>query len=171
MEIEKIFYFIIHPEFEGFLLYLRVIFIVISLIFLISIIILFLKTSWGRARYLEAITEFVAYRPFGVKETFKHWNKIMKRLETDREFEYKLAVIESDSLLDAVFKKMGYKGEDFIQKLEQIDPSVLSNLKEVWKAHKIRDNVVHDPDYQLTLDQAKTVLAIYEKALRELEVF
>jgi len=168
---EKIFYFIIHPEFGGFLLYLKIIFIVISLIFLLSIIILLLKTSWMRCRYLEGVTEFIAFRPFGVKETFKHWNKIIKRLETDREAEYKLAVIEADGLLDKVLKRMGYKGESFDQRLEQIDLSVLPNLEEVWKVHKTRNNIIHDPDYRLTLDQAKEMLEIYEKTLRDLEMF
>ncbi len=168
---EKIFYFIIHPEFRGFLLYLRIIFIVISSFFLLSIIILLLRSSWMKDRYLEALTEFVTYRPFGVKETFKQWNKIVKRLETDREAEYKLAVIEADGLLESVLERMGYKGDNFVQRLEQIDPSVLPNLEEVWKAHKTRNNIVHDPDYRLILAQAKTMLEIYEKALRDLEMF
>lgn len=168
---EKIFYFIMHPEFIGFFPYLRIIFIVISSIFLIGIIILLLRSSWAKYRYLEAITEFITYRPFGVKKTFKYWNKIIKRLETDKEGEYKLAVIEADSLLDSVLERIGYKGDSLVQRLEQIDQSVLPNLEEIWKVHKTRDNIVHDPDYQLTLDQAKTVLAIYEKALRDLEMF
>ncbi len=167
---ENIIYFIVHPEFTGHFLYLKIIFILISLILLIGLIILLLKSSWMRSRYLEALTEFVTYRPFGVKETFKHWNKIIKRLETDREAEYKLAVIEADGLLDAVLKKMGYKGDSSAQRLEQIDLSVLPNLEEVWKAHKTRDNIVHDPDYRLTLDQAKRVLEVYEKTLRNLEL-
>ena len=160
-----------HPEFTGFFLYLKIIFILISLFFLISIIILLLKSSWLKRRYLESVTEFITYRPFGVKETFKHWNKIIKRLETDREAEYKLAVIEADGLLDSVLEKMGYKGDSFAQRLEQIGPSVLPNLEEVWKVHKTRNNIVHDPDYRLTLAQAKTMLEIYEKTLRDLEMF
>lgn len=168
---ENIIYFIIHPEFTGILLYLKIIFILISSFFLLAVIILLLKTSWARYRYLEEITEFITFRPFGVKETFKHWNKIIKRLETDRESEYKLAVIEADGLLDSVLKRMRYKGDSFSQRLEQIDPSVLPNLEEVWKVHKTRNNIVHDPDYLLTLDQAKRVLEVYEKTLRNLEMF
>jgi hypothetical protein len=167
----SIFSFIWRPEFKGTLLYIKNAFIAISLIFLAGIVVLLILSTWLKRRLLEDLTEFSTFRPFGAKETFKQWNRIAKRMETDKEVEFKLAVIEADSLLDDTLKKMGYKGETMGDRLKQLSSVILPNLDQVWEAHKIRNNVVHDPDYRLTLDQAKRVLGTYERALRDLEVF
>jgi len=154
-----------------FLFYLKIIFIIFALIFAGGIITLLFKNTWLKRRILEDLVEFVAYRPFGVKKTFKQWTKITKRLETGKEAECKLAVIEADSLLNDIFKKMGYSGETIGEILKQLDSTTLPNIEQIWEAHKIRNNVVHDPDYRFTLDEAKKTLGIYEKALRDLETF
>ena len=154
-----------------FLFYLKVIFIIFALIFVGSIIALLFKNTWLKRRILEDLVEFVAYRPFGAKKTFKQWTKITKRLETGKEAECKLAVIEADSLLNDIFKKMGYSGETIGEILKQLDSTTLPNIEQIWEAHKIRNNVVHDPDYRFTLDEAKKTLGIFEKALRDLEMF
>lgn len=164
----NIFLFITSPT---FLFYLKIIFIVIGALFLLAIIFLLLKNSWVKRRFLEDWTEFFIYRPFGVKKTFKQWAKVLKRLDTGKEADYKLAVIEADSLFNDILKKMGYKGETMAKILEQLDATILPNIEQIWKVHKIRNNVVHDPDYELSLEQAREVLGIYEKTFRTLEMF
>lgn len=163
--------FITSPEIAEILSVLKIIFIILSLLFIVGIIFLLLKNSWLKFRFLESFTEFFIYRPFGVKRTFKQWLKITKRLETGREADYKLALLEADNLLDEILNKIGYKGESLGEKLKQLDPGTLPNLEEVWQAHKVRNNIVHDPDYRLSLEKAKKVMGIYEQALRDLEMF
>jgi len=154
-----------------FLFYLKIVFIVIASFFLLGIIFFLLKNSWLKSRFLENWTEFFIYRPFGVKKTFKQWAKVLKRLDTGKEADYKLAVIEADDLLNDILKKMGYKGETMAKILEQLDANILSNIEQIWKVHKIRNNVVHDPDYKFSLEQAREALGIYEKTFRALEMF
>ncbi|MBU2635421.1 hypothetical protein KJ841_03060 [Patescibacteria group bacterium] len=164
----NIFSIIISPT---FLFYLKIAFIVIGALFLLGIIFLLLKNSWLKRRFLEDWTEFFIYRPFGVKKTFKQWAKVLKRLETGKEADYKLAVIEADGLLNDILKKMGYKGETMAKILEQLDSTVLPDIEQIWEVHKIRNKVVHDPDYELNLEQARKILGIYEKSFRTLEMF
>ncbi len=163
--------FITSFEFDVIFVYLKIIFIIFALIFLGSIIILLFKNTWLKRRFLEDITEFFTYRPFGVKRIFKQWAKIIKRLETGREGECKLAIIEADSLFNDILKEMGYGGETTSEKLKQLDSVTLPNIEQIWEAHRTRNNVVHDPDYHLTLEQAKKTMGIYEQALRDLEMF
>jgi len=154
-----------------FIFYLKIIFIVFGALFLLGIIFLLLKNTWLKRRFLEDWTEFLIYRPFGVKKTFKQWAKVLKRLDTGKEADYKLAVIEVDGLLSDILKKMGYKGETMAKILEQLDATILPNIEQIWKVHKIRNNVVHDPDYELSLEQARKILGIYEESFRTLEMF
>lgn len=163
--------FILYPSFEGKLLFFKIIFILISLILAVLIIILFFKSSWSRYFLFEDLTEAFTARPYGAKKAFKEWLKIKNLLFSQRESDYKLALIEADNLLDEILTKMGYKGDNLIERLNQLDQSILPNLDEVFKAHKIRNNVVHDPDYKLTYEEVKTCLDIYQKSLQDLEAF
>ena len=127
-----------------------------------------LKTNYLRVRILEDLFEFFSFRPIGAKKLIKQWQKTKGRLETELESEYKLAVIEADSALDEILKKMGYPGDTIGEKLEKINVAVLPSVEEVREAHKIRNNIVHDPDYRINLDGVKKVITIYEKALTDL---
>lgn len=163
--------FILSPEFKGIFAVLRIVLVAFSLVFAIGIIFLVSSASWLKRRTLESLTEFFTYHPYGVRKSYKRWLRISRRLGAGREAEYKLSIIEADSFLDEILKRMGYSGETMGDRLKKIDPAILPNIEEVWEARKARNNIVHDPDYRLSLDEAQRVIAIYEKALRSLEMF
>jgi len=167
----QIFSFIIYLSTTTIFFYFKLAFMVVSITFLFIIFLLLLKASWLKYLVLENAVEFITYRPFGAKKTFKKWIKIIKKLESNKESEYKLAIIEADNLLNDVFEKMDYKGKTMKEKLDQFEPAILPNIDEVRQAHQTRNDIVYDPDYQLTLDQAKKILDIYEKSFRDLELF
>jgi hypothetical protein len=85
------------------------------------------------------------------------------------ESEYKLAVIEADSVLDDILKRMGFAGQTLGERLEKLTSASLTNIEEVREAHKTRNNIVHDPNYRLSLDEARKLISIYEKALVDLQ--
>lgn len=113
--------------------------------------------------------EFFTFKPYGSKKIVKKWNKIKNRLNLPSESEHKLAIIEAEGLLDDIFKRIGFPGEVIGDRLKQITPLQLGNIEEIREAHKIRNNIVHDPDYRLSLEEAKKTFEIYEKALQNLE--
>jgi len=153
------------------IIFISKIFVLIFSLFLILIIIYFLiKTSFKKYIFLQDLIEFLTFKSYGVRKIGKNWAKIIERLEGGEE-EAKLAIIEADSLLNEILKRMGYKGETLGERLEQLTSANISNLEEVLEAHKIRNNIIHDPSYKLTLDQARRILAIYEKAFEGLEAF
>ena len=85
------------------------------------------------------------------------------------ESEHKLAVIEADSMLDNILKRMGFGGESLGERLEKLTVASLPNIEDAKEAHKIRSNIIHDPAYKLSLDEAKRIIEIYEKALTDLQ--
>ena len=154
-----------------FLFYLRIAFVIIGIVLFGAVVFFLLKNNWLRRRYLESIVEVISYHPFGAKKTFKQWNRLAKKLESGKEAEYKMVLVEADSLLASILQRMGYKGDNTRELLEQIDAKTLPNIENVWQAHKVRNNIVHDPDYELSLDEAKRMFQIYEQAFRDLEMF
>jgi len=159
---------IISPTIKGPLLWVKVIFILFSLFFLGGTIYFLLTTTWLKELFLQDFFEVLTYRPYWARQQKGRWKKIIKRLKTDSEAEYKLAVIEAEVMLNQVLERMGYPGS-LGEKLDKLTADALPNIIQLREAHQIHNNIVHDPDYKLTLEQAEKVVAVYEQALRDLE--
>lgn len=168
-ETSNIISYIFNPTFSGWFLIAKIIFIVFSLFFLGVIIFVLLRSKWLKYRLLEDLSEFLTYKPYGVRRMVKQWAKTTGRLATALESEYKLALIEADSIFDDILKRMGYAGTTLEERLEKLTSATLPNIDQIWEAHKIRNNIVHDPDYRLSLDEARKTLETYEQALRDLQ--
>lgn len=104
-------------------------------------------------------------------EILQKWNKIKERLENQKEAECRLAVIEADKLFDDFLIRIGYKGNDMGERLNTIDQSQLSVIDDIWRSHRIRNAIVHKPDFKLNCEEAADALKAYEKAFKEFELF
>ena len=169
MNINYLISFILNPPLFGWLFVLKILCIIVSLIFLGVIIFSLIKTTWLKRMIIWDAQEFLTYRPFGVSKVVGQWQEIKKRLETGIEPEAKLAIIEADKILDDTLNRMGFGGLTLGERLERLTAASLPNIEEVKQAHKIRNNIIHDPTYRLDLEEAKKVIAIYEKALTDLQ--
>lgn len=149
---------------------LKIFFIVFFLFLLFGIIYLLSKNRWLRLLFFQDLVEILTFRSYGLRKITKDWTKIIERLEKGSLSEAKLAIIEADDLLNDVLKRMGYEGESLGERIEQLTPDIISNLTEVLEAHKIRNNIIYDPDYRLSLDETRRILSLYKKALLDLEV-
>ena len=150
---------------------LKVIAVVVSVLLFVGIIfvILGLNTIYKIRRAIEL---FIAARriPKKKKKLVKKWQKIEDRLKSGQEAELKLAVIEADKFFDDILKKIGYLGKDMGERLRRINSSQIANIDDIWSAHKVRNNIVHDVDFRLTEFETERTVRAYKKTLEELEV-
>jgi len=148
---------------------LKSIFTVISFLLFIGVIFVIfgLRVIYRTKRTLRLL---VIPHHLPKKKLVKKWGQIEKRLESGQEAELKLAVIEADKFFDNILKKIGYFGKDMGERLKKINPGQMVNINDIWSAHKIRNNIVHDVDYKLISVDAERAVGAYKKALEELEV-
>ena len=139
---------------------------IFSGLFFILVLRLIIKTQIISARINE-VAEAIAKSTAPRKKAVKEWTAIIGRLRRGSEAELKLAVIEADKLFDDTIKRMGFTGEMMSERLKKIAPAQLSVIDSVWNAHKVRNNIVHTPDYKLSRLEAEAAIAVYEKALKE----
>jgi len=174
MEIETlkntIILYLLNPPMTGWLYNLRFAFIIISLVLFIGLIFLLMKNTWLKRLFIEDWIEFFTWKAFGIKTAEKDWKKIKERLNAGQESEYKLAVIEADNMLEGVLKKMEYGGTTLAEVLKTLPTAIFSNLEEVKLAHTLHENIVHDPDFRLSPDEAKKAIAAYEKFFIDSEI-
>lgn len=162
---------ILFPPMTGWLLAAKIFFILVSVSIVAFIIYVWITTPWLKRLILWNIKEFLTFRPYQIRKIDKDWMKILQRLESELETEYKLSVIEADLLLNDVMKRLGYEGKTLSEKLERVKPGVFVDLQSLKSADQIYQNLIYDTSYQLTQAQAKKMIAVIEKALSDLDAF
>lgn len=170
VDLKSIIAYFVSDELQEKLLFVRLAFMVVFLILIGAMIFLMAKTSYLKWLFLQDVVQFLTMRPFGAKKISKQWGKILNRLEAGTESDYKLAVIESDDMLDASLKRLGYDGATLEEKLGKLTSATLPNIKQLYELHRLRNNIVHDPDYILSLDETKKALDAFTQAFRDLQI-
>lgn len=161
--------FIFHPEFTGFLLFVKIIFIIISAVLIINIFYLLALSNWMSARYVKDWREFKGFESIDAQNISKKWEGIKKRIRSGKDIEHKLAVIESEeSLIDAL-RMMGFDGPTFEDQMRQAGSDDISNIKEVLEAHQVRNSIVNNPDKEITPEEAKKAVSAFEEAFEDLQ--
>lgn len=144
----------------------------IPLIALIFILILFLLY------YLQGKPDVSLTKSRGSATRLSHsvrskvrqkWQEITELSKVDGYSASNQAVIKADQLLDLVLEEKGLGGS-LGEKLKQAKDHFKSyeNYDDAWKAHKIRNSVVHQTDFDLNKRALKTTLKKYQSALKDL---
>jgi len=170
IDFNKIIFYLTSSEIQETLFPVKVVFSAIFVILMGIIVFIMSRTNYLKWLFVQDLTQFITMRPFGAKRITGQWNKVLGRLEAGAEAEYKLAVIEADDLMDASLKKMGYDGQTLEEKLGKLTSVTLPNIQQLLEVHRLRNNIVHDPDYRLTLEEAKKAMDVYNKAFQDLQI-
>jgi hypothetical protein len=166
--IKDFIYFISSSQIQDTLLPVRLVFVFFSVFFLVFVIYFMLNSSWLQYKFLEDVTEFFSWQAYGQRELSKQWDKIKKRIESGAESDYKLAIIDADDFLVEVLDNRGYDGKDFEEIIGKAGRLIAPILKEVLNAHETRNLIVYNPDYKLSVADAKKVLDTYESAVMDI---
>lgn len=98
------------------------------------------------------------------------WEEINQMINTGGPANFRQSIVEADKLVDYVLKSK-VPGETMGERLKSakkiFTPTVYDNL---WKAHKVRNKVVHEADSETLSFDAKTAIKNFEKALKELKI-
>lgn len=103
------------------------------------------------------------------EEIKKRWQEIEGLLNRKNEMSFKLAVLEADKLLDHVLKYMGFGGSSLGERLK-LACYKFNKLHQVWPAHKVRNQLVHETNYHLGYRKVKDVIKKFRKALEEIGI-
>ncbi len=74
---------------------------------------------------------------------------------------------DADKLFDYTMKQLGYPGETMAERLK-VAQTKLSDRESVWRAHKLRNSLAHDMDFDLVPSQVRGALAAFERGLKDL---
>jgi len=94
------------------------------------------------------------------------WLKIEQEVDPGNVPSYQLALLNADKLLDKALQARGVKGQTMGERMKSYNPH-WSNANNIWNAHKVRNKLAHEPNFQVSLDTTRRVLAVYKQALKD----
>lgn len=104
---------------------------------------------------------------FDVEEYQTRWLKIENSLVKDDPRTYNMAVIDGDKLLDKALNEMGLPGKTMGERLKRVTDK-FEKPNAVWSAHKLRNQIAHEPGFEAEYAQASRALAAFRQALKDL---
>jgi len=117
-----------------------------------------LEYAHNKAEYEKRLKEDVG----GSKN--EHWGKTLNYLFSQHSSDWKLAIIEADTMLDGLLDQLGFRGESLGDKLKSATQETFSQLTTAWEVHTIRNRIAHEGlSFELSHHEAKRVIALYEQ--------
>ncbi|MFA6520440.1 MAG: hypothetical protein WCT44_02420 [Candidatus Paceibacterota bacterium] len=94
----------------------------------------------------------------------EHWSKTLHYLFSQHSSDWKLAIIEADTMLLGLMEQLGFKGDTLGDKLKSANQDTFPNLTTAWEVHTIRNKIAHEGlAFDLSHHEAKRVIALYEQ--------
>ena len=92
---------------------------------------------------------------------------IENQLKRDEPSSYHLSVLNADKLVDQALRERGVRGKTMGDRMKS-SVALFSDRNGIWTAHKLRNQIAHEPDVTVTYEEARYALACFRKALKDL---
>ena len=133
----------------------------ISMIFFLAAVLMF-------AAILFAVITLTKRGPrsLDVEKYRTRWMTIEQQLKRDDVNSFAMSVLNADSLLDQAMKEKGVQGATMGERMKQLQKT-WSNANNVWTAHKLRNQIAHEPDVTLNYEGVRRTLGSFKQALKD----
>ena len=97
------------------------------------------------------------------------WRDIVAQSNSEKQNDWKHAILDADVMLDAAITARGYTGESLGERMKQVSRADVNSIDDAWEAHKIRNRIAHEgSEMALTHREARRAILLYERVLKEL---
>jgi|GEM_PF-304508 hypothetical protein len=144
--------------------------LVIALIFFAGVIYFVIETGWFTLR-VDRFRHIILQSDISKKQAQESWGRIQEYFYRGGDSDLKVAILEADKLLNDALREAGVMGIQLGDRLKKANAGQIPNLNELWQAHKLRNQIAHEPNFRLKRDLAEKALGIYEEALKNLGIF
>lgn len=99
------------------------------------------------------------------------WHYILTLIESPNDSDWRVAIIEADSMLEEILKEKGLSGETVSELLEGAKESGYSHIQDAWDAHLVRNEIAHQgSDFPLSQVEGRRVIKMFQNFFEELKV-
>jgi len=104
------------------------------------------------------------------EEIKRKWEEIGQNIRLGKPSNFKTAILEADKLLDHVLKLYGYRGQTMGDRMKAIPRSIFEKdfFDDMWQAHKLRNEMVHNMNYEVMDFEARQAVEKFKRVLQDL---
>lgn len=151
-----------------FVLWIEAIAAFISVVFIIGIIYTVLFTARYRKNQLKDFAKLLVMP--SPAERINRWTGISEHIGSNSPSLWRRAIIDADTVLDDILRRIGYPGNNLDERLAYVKPYQFRSLQKVLSAHRVKRMVEHESGmHVLTKELAENTIAQYKSAFEELE--
>lgn len=128
----------------------------------------YMQRSEQRQKREEWLKKYVhgPSTPGGAAKT--RWGYVKNLFASQNEADWRLAIIEADSMLEDLMMRLGYDGNTLGERLKSADQINFPKLQLAWQAHLIRNKIAHEGSaFKLSKLQAGRVMHWYEEVFKD----
>jgi hypothetical protein len=152
---------------------LAVIFIILDILLVVGFVYAY-KKAWHYHPTYESKKDAGAAK--GHRQTMhdivmkERWHATMVKFALGTPEAARVAIIEADALVDAALKNMEIEGEHLADRLSNLESDEIESMPRIWRAHRMRNDLVHTPGFAVTPQNAERTMRDYEAFLKEIKV-
>lgn len=99
------------------------------------------------------------------------WHYIQTLIESPNESDWRVAIIEADSLMEEVLKEKGIAGSTVSELLEGAKDSGYRSIQDAWDAHLVRNQIAHQgSDFPISQVEGRRVIKMFQNFFEELRI-
>jgi len=139
---------------------------------LIALIVYFLLNTDTVSGPIDHFVDVFKLKDSGYTRASRAWKRIQGQLKSGDKKQWRLAVVEADAVFDETLRMTGHNGKNFDDRLEAADHARFFNItiEEIKQAHRLRDRILFEPDFSVSLNEAEVIVRMYRDACKELNL-
>jgi hypothetical protein len=97
------------------------------------------------------------------------WHYILTLIESPNESDWRVAIIEADSMLEELLREKGLSGETTSELLESARSNGYHSIASAWDAHLVRNQIAHvGSEFPLSQTEGRRVIKMFQNFFEEL---
>lgn len=105
------------------------------------------------------------------RNTNPRWHYVQTLIESPNESDWRVAIIEADSMLEESLKEKGLSGNTVSELLEAAKESGYRSIQDAWDAHLVRNQIAHDgSDFALSQIEGRRAIKMFQNFFEEIRI-
>lgn len=105
------------------------------------------------------------------KNANPRWHYILTLIESPNDSDWRVAIIEADSMMEENLKGRGLSGTTVSELLEGAKGSGYRSIQDAWDAHLVRNQIAHEGlDFPISQVEGRRVIKMYQNFFEELGI-
>jgi hypothetical protein len=99
------------------------------------------------------------------------WHYVQTLVESPNSSDWRVSIIEADSMMEEMLKEKGLSGNTVSELLEGAKGSGYRSIQDAWDAHLVRNKIAHEgTDFPISQIEGRRVIKMYQNFFEELGV-